>query len=143
MSNKKTEAIQAEGLDPQEVTTEVSVKENEVDMAALLEKSSSLGSLQTVVSLSPESIVLDKVGESFRGVFMGFGEMIVNDPNAEEGKRTIPSVKFLVDKKMRINGGAVLLSEIKSAGVTVGTPLEVTYTEKKGNVKIYSITLLG
>jgi hypothetical protein len=143
MSNKKTEAIQAEGLDPQEVTTEVSVKENEVDMAALLEKSSSLGSLQTVVSLSPESIVLDKVGESFRGVFMGFGEMIVNDPSTEEGKRTIPSVKFLVDKKMRINGGAVLLSEIKSAGVTVGTPLEVTYTEKKGNVKIYSITLLG
>jgi hypothetical protein len=44
---------------------------------------------------------------------------------------------------MCINGGTVLVSELHNANVKPGTPLEVTYTEKKGNVKIYRITLLG
>jgi hypothetical protein len=149
MSNKKTEAVATEEVTPSEntqvteTTQEVSTPANALDIQALLEKSSGLDKLETVVSLSPESITLEKVGESFRGIFMGFGEMTVNDPNVEEGKRTIPSAKFLIDKKMCINGGAVLVSELKNAGVKEGTPLEVTYTEKRGNVKIYRITLLG
>lgn len=114
-----------------------------LDIEALLEKSSELNKLETIVSLSPESITLEKVGESFRGLFMGYGEMVVNDPADANGKRTLSCVKFLIDKKMCINAGAVLVSECKNANVKVGTPLEVTYTEKKGNVKIYRITLLG
>lgn len=142
MSNTKKENTQAEVLDSQ--TTEQSiatVQPNSIE--ALLEKSAQLENLQEVVSLSPESIVLEKVGESFRGLFMGYGEMTVNDQNTEEGKRTLACAKFLIDKKMRINGGAVLVSELKNAAVTEGTPIQVTYTEKRGNVKIYRITLLG
>lgn len=142
MSNTKKENTQAEVLDSQ--TTEQSiatVQPNSIE--ALLEKSAQLENLQEVVSLSPESIVLEKVGESFRGLFMGYGEMTVNDQNTEEGKRTLTCAKFLIDKKMRINGGAVLVSELKNASVTEGTPIQVTYTEKRGNVKIYRITLLG
>jgi hypothetical protein len=145
MSNKKVEAVQDEVLTPQEATTEQSVAQvnQNFDIEAMLEKSAQLDKLDTVVSLSPESITLEKVGESFRGIFMGFGEMTINDQNNDEGKRTISCAKFLIDKKMRINGGAVLVSEIKNAAVKEGTPLLVEYTEKKGNVKIYRISLLG
>jgi hypothetical protein len=42
-----------------------------------------------------------------------------------------------------IDAGVVLVNEIDRSGINVGTPVEVTYTSKKGNVKIYSLTLLG
>lgn len=152
MSKTKKGVEVAEVTTPQ--TQEVQVQSNAtvevvdvnnfdgLDIEALLEKSTSLNKLETIVSLSPESITLDKVGESFRGLFMGYGEMQVNDSATDE-KRILTCVKFLIDKKMCINAGAVLVSECRNANLKVGTPLEVTYTEKKGNVKIYRITLLG
>ena len=148
MSNKQTEGTNNEVVNPTEETNVVLHEEtNELELVEnieeLLEKSSSMEKMKTVLSLSPESITLDKVGESFRGIFVGFGEMTVNDQNEEGGKRTLPCAKFLIDKKMCINGGAVLVSEIKNAKVKIGTPLEVEYVEKKGNVKIYRIQLLA
>jgi len=148
MSNKQTEGTNNEVVNPTEETNVVLHEEtNELELVEnieeLLEKSSSMDKMKTVLSLSPESITLDKVGESFRGIFVGFGEMTVNDQNEEGGKRTLPCAKFLIDKKMCINGGAVLVSEIKNAKVKIGTPLEVEYVEKKGNVKIYRIQLLA
>jgi len=143
MSNKVNEATQAEGLNPQEENTQLVSTESIANIDELLQKSSGLNELKTVVNLSPTTITLDKVGESFRGVFVGFGTMQVNDEKEPDGKRVIDCAKFLIDKAMRINGGAVLLSELRSANVEVGTALEVKYTEKRGNVKIYSITLLG
>jgi len=148
MSNKQTEGTNNEVVNPTEETNVVLHEEtNELELVEnieeLLEKSSSMDKMKTVLSLSPESITLDKVGESFRGIFVGFGEMTVNDQNEEGGKRTLPCAKFLIDKKMCINGGAVLVSEIKNAKVKIGTPLEVEYVEKKGNVKIYRIQLLS
>ena len=50
---------------------------------------------------------------------------------------------LLVDKCIRINAGVALVSECKKAGIDKGTPLEVTFKEKKGNLKIYSLTLLA
>jgi len=155
MSNTKNVEKVTEDTTTQTTQNEVQVQSNAsteivdvnnfdgLDIEALLEKSNDLKKLDTIVSLSPESITLEKVGESFRGIFMGFGEMIVNDPKEEDGKRVLPCVKFLIDKKMCINAGAVLVSECRNASLKLGTPLEVTYTEKKGNVKIYRITLLG
>ena len=155
MSNTKNVEKVTEDTTTQTTQNEVQVQSNAsteivdvnnfdgLDIEALLEKSNDLKKLDTIVSLSPESITLEKVGESFRGIFMGIGEMIVNDPKEEDGKRVLPCVKFLIDKKMCINAGAVLVSECRNASLKLGTPLEVTYTEKKGNVKIYRITLLG
>jgi hypothetical protein len=37
----------------------------------------------------------------------------------------------------------VLVNEIKRAGIAAGTPVEVLYKEKKGNTKIYTLTLLS
>jgi hypothetical protein len=96
MSNKKQEIASAEVESTQQennqvVTTQSNavVESNSdnfdgLDIEALLEKSSSMDKMETVLSLSPESITLEKVGESFRGIFMGYGEMTVNDANAKK-----------------------------------------------------------
>lgn len=108
----------------------------------MLEASSNLSKLKTAINLSPEYIELAKVGESFRGIFWGFTEITVNDQVTGE-QRTIPAAAFLVEKTIRINAGVALVSECKKAGIDKGTPLEVTFKEKKGNLKLYSFTLLG
>jgi 3-methyladenine DNA glycosylase Tag len=108
----------------------------------MLEASANLSKLKTAINLSPEYIELTKPGENFRGIFWGFTEITVNDQVSGE-QRQIPAAAFLVDKAIRINGGVALVSECKKAGIDKGTPLEVTFKEKKGNLKIYSLTLLG
>lgn len=125
-------------------STELSTPSNSnFDISAMLEASTQLDKAETVLTLSAEAISLEKVGESFRGIFIGFGTMTVTDEKAEGGQRTIPSAKFLINKQVRINGGVVLVNELKNANVVEGTKLEVTYTKKDGNVKIYSISLLN
>jgi len=108
----------------------------------MLEASSNLSKLKTAINLSPEYIELAKVGESFRGIFWGFTEITVNDQVTGE-QRTIPAAAFLVEKTIRINAGVALVSECKKAGIDKGTPLEVTFKEKKEKLKLYSLTLLG
>lgn len=108
----------------------------------MLEASANLSKLKTAINLSPEYIELAKPGESFRGIFWGFTEITVNDQVTGE-QRQIPAAAFLVDKAIRINAGVALVNECKKAGIDKGTPLEVTFKEKKGNLKIYSLTLLG
>jgi len=108
----------------------------------MLEASANLSQLTAAINLSPEYIELVKPGESFRGIFWGFTEITVNDQVTDE-QRQIPAAAFLVDKCIRINAGVALVSECKKAGIDKGTPLEVTFKEKKGNLKIYSLTLLA
>ena len=83
----------------------------------------------------------EKVGDSFRGIFLGMSTMNVTDKQTGELKE-LDCVKFIKDGKVLINGGYVLVEEMKRAGVVVGTPLEVTYVKKDGNTKIYELTLI-
>ena len=118
---------------------------NEVTAAItpeLLEASANLTTLKVAINLSPEYIELVKAGESFRGIFWGFTEITVNDQVTGE-QRTISAAAFLVDKAIRINAGVALVGECKKSGIDKGTPVEVTFKEKKGNLKIYSLTLLA
>ena len=108
----------------------------------MLEASANLTKLKAAINLSPEYIELTKAGESFRGIFWGFTEITVNDQVTGE-QRTIPASAFLVDKAIRINAGVALVGECKKSGIDKGTPVEVTFKEKKGNLKIYSLTLLA
>lgn len=118
---------------------------NEVTAAItpeMLEASTNLAKLKVAINLSPEYIELVKPGESFRGIFWGFTEITVNDQVTGE-QRTIPAAAFLVDKAIRINAGVALVGECKKSGIDKGTPVEVIFKEKKGNLKIYSLTLLA
>lgn len=118
---------------------------NEVTAAItpeMLEASANLTKLKVAINLSPEYIELVKPGESFRGIFWGFTEITVNDQVTGE-QRTLPTAAFLIDKSIRINAGVALVGECRKSGIDKGTPVEVTFKEKKGNLKIYSLTLLA
>ncbi len=94
------------------------------------------------MDLTAEYVELAKAGESFRGVYIGLQDMNITDKQTGENKK-LKAARFLIDKKIYINAGAVLISELNRAGVPVGTPLEVTYVRKDGNTKIYSIKLIA
>jgi len=114
----------------------------DVNFQELIVKSQNLQDLNPVMNLSADYIELEKVGESFRGVYIGKQNMTIADKMTGE-QRTMEAARFLIDKQVRVNAGVVLVNELDRAAIPVGTPVEITYSEKKGNVKIYSVTLLG
>jgi hypothetical protein len=113
-----------------------------LDLNTFLAESENLDSLQEQIILTSEGISLDKVGEFFNGIFWGFSTMTVKDQVTEEIKE-IPAVQFLINKQIRINGGAALVSEFKKINPARGTKVRVTFAKKEGNLKIYSVSLLG
>jgi len=115
---------------------------SDINFQSLIAQSEKLQSLKPVINLSAEYIELEKVGESFRGIYIGKQRMQVTDQATGE-TRDIEGVRFLINKQVKINAGVVLVNEIDRSGINVGTAVEVSYTSKKGNVKIYSLTLLG
>jgi len=117
----------------------------DIDLAQFLEESTQLEDLEEKVILTASGISLDKVGESFNGIFWGFSTMTVKDnsQDANGDLREIPAVQFLINKQIRINGGTALVSEFKQIGVSRGAKVKVTYAKKEGNLKIYSVSLLG
>ena len=120
----------------------VSPVEEMANLSQMLEASSNLSKATTSFTLSTSYIELPSEGDSFRGIFAGITTIQMTDQVTGEPKDQ-EVARFLIDKQVRINGGAVLLSELKSTGVAPGTPLEVTFVEKKGKTKIYSLTLLS
>ena len=128
-----------------QVETNVDVSTiNPTDFASAMEKSDSktLKGMEVLMDLTAAYVELEKVGESFRGVYIGFQDMNITDKQTGEQKR-LKAARFLIDKKIFINAGAVLISEINRANVPLGTALEVTYVRKDGNTKIYSIKLIA
>lgn len=124
-------------------TTEVAVAQNEMpNLAALLEASHKVEKLKPTFTLTSEYIELQKPSEFFKGIYAGVTEMQVSDKQTGELK-TLACARFLINGKIYINGGAVLLSEIKRAALEIGTPVQVTFTKKEGNTKIYELALLG
>lgn len=120
----------------------VSHVEEIANLSQMLEASTNLSAATATFTLSTSYIELAAEGDSFRGIFAGITTISMTDQVTGEPKDQ-EVARFLIDKQVRINGGAVLLSELKSTGVTPGTPLEVTFVEKKGKTKIYSLTLLS
>ena len=120
----------------------VSPVEEMANLTQMLEASTALESLTPSFTLSTSYIELASEGDSFRGIYAGITTIDMTDQATGEPKSQ-EVASFLIDKQVRINGGFVLLSELKSTGVAPGTALEVTFVEKKGKTKIYSLTLLS
>ena len=114
----------------------------EVDFTALLDKSESLGKLGKVLTLTAEYMELEKPGETFRGIFVGFYDMNMTDKTTGE-QRVIQGARFLANKQVFVNAGVVLVNELKRGSTAPGTALEILYLRKEGNTKIYEISLLG
>lgn len=115
---------------------------NQEILAEAIEKSTKMEKMRKIMTLSAEYIELEKPSESFRGIYVGMQSMSITDKATGEQK-TLTAARFIINQKVFINAGAVLISELQRANIPVGTALEVTYERKEGNTKIYSITLLG
>ena len=114
----------------------------EMDFSAMVERSAKLNELKPMITLTAEYIELEKPGESFDGIFIGWQDMEITDKQTGEAK-TLKASRFLIDKQVKINAGAVLVKELERAKISVGTAVRVTYIRKEGNTKLYSLTLLG
>ena len=127
-----------------QATNEIAVAEQQLptNFAELLEASASVSKLKEIVTLTNEYIELEKPSDAFKGIFVGFIQMSVTDKATGE-IRTMSAAQFLIDKKMYINGGVNLVSQLKKSNVPSGTAVKVTYIRKDGNVKVYELTLLG
>lgn len=121
---------------------EIAQQNPSIDLAQIVAQSSKLDKLKPQLTLTASYLEFEKVGDSFRGIFLGMSTMNVTDKQSGELKE-LECVKFIKDGKVVINGGYVLVEEMKRAGVAVGTPLEVTYVKKEGNTKIYELALIG
>jgi hypothetical protein len=114
----------------------------ETDFGAMVERSANLKELKPLITLTAEYVELEKPGESFDGIFIGYQNMQITDKQTAEQKN-LNAARFLIDKQVKINAGAVLVKELERAKISVGTAVRVTYIRKEGNTKLYSLTLLG
>jgi hypothetical protein len=114
----------------------------EMDFSAMVERSANLKELKPLITLTADYIELEKPGESFDGIFIGWQDMEITDKQTGEQKN-LKASRFLIDKQVKINAGAVLVKELERAKIVVGTAVRVTYIRKEGNTKLYTLTLLG
>ena len=115
---------------------------NELDFATMVERSANMGEMKPLITLTAEYIELEKPSEFFDGIYIGMQEMNLVDKQTGEQK-TLAAARFLIEKQVKINAGAVLVAELQRAKISIGTPLRITYLRKEGNTKLYTLTLLG
>lgn len=138
-----TQSNQDLQIKDQEPTNETALQvQSTEDLSALLEASTSLKVKKPSLSLTQKYFEFAKIGEKTRGIFYGLTTITVKD-QASDDLREIKAVQWISDKQVYINGGANLVSQIERLNLQKGAALEIEYTEKSGNVKVYSISLLG
>lgn len=125
-----------------ETTVATSAFSGMENLAGLLEASENLADKKPVLQLSASYIELTKPGETFRGIFIGMQDMTVTDKSSGE-HTTKKAARFLINKAVCLNAGVSLVNEIARTALPVGTAVEVTYLKKEGNLKLYSVALLG
>ena len=128
-------------------TAEISLlSQNSNNIASLLEASTVLANLDPVLKLEKAYLELAKEGDSVRGIFYGYSTINLTDKETGEAIEK-EAVQFIIDKQIFLNSGVSMVRKFKAANLAIGTPVEVCFTEKvktqNGNVKDYSITLLG
>jgi len=119
-----------------------------IDLSAILAKASLLDQAEVSLSLKADYLELNS-GQSFRGIFMGYGTAKHKSPNEGEGLVEKVCIKLLgSDKKAYINSSILLVREFEQAGVPVGTAVQITMTGQKVmpngfKAKEYDVALLA
>ena len=136
-----------------ETTTDVALTlPDGIDLASLLAQTELLNSASVSMSLKADYLELTTAGQSFRGLFLGFGVATHKNPNAAEGENSLvekKSVKLLgADKKAWINSSILLVRDFEQAGLAIGTPVQITMTGQKTmpngfKAKEYDVALLA
>lgn len=103
-----------------------------------------LAAAKTTVTITPEPLILEKAGATWRGMFIGLSTFTKTDPKTGEIK-TLPLAHFYDGSKILFNMGAQLTRAL--ANLRTGVSVEIVLKELKANAhggktKIYSITPL-
>jgi hypothetical protein len=107
-----------------------------------LNASEKLKSKKPVLQLTAEYMELSKPGENFRGIYQGLTTISVTDKATGETIEKA-AARFIVNRKICLNAGTSLVRELKQSNLPSGTPVEVTYMKKEGNLKIYAVSILA
>ena len=144
-SNTKFQTENADSATPETLnttTTEVAVTETEshdvavvslpegTDLASIMAKAALLDQAQiAMTSIKAEYLELN-MGETFRGIFMGFGIATHKSPNENEGLVEKKCIKLIgSDKKAYINSSVLLVRDCES--LAVGSAIQITMTGQK------------
>ena len=106
--------------------------------------SEQLKTAKPTVTITPTPLIMEKVGDKFRGLYLGLRGFDKVDPKTGE-KKHLPVAHFYDGERVRFNMGAQLTRQIEV--LNVGVSVEIVLTELKpnsqgGKTKIYSITPL-
>lgn len=104
-----------------------------------------LKNAQPTVTITPTPINLDRVGDTFRGMFIGLQTFSKRDPNTGAVSE-LPVANFYDGVGIRTNMGAQLtrICAMLKPGVSVEVKLtELKRNGKGGSTKIYSVTPLN
>lgn len=116
---------------------------SEIDLKNL----ESLESLEKVVSIVPKYYEFRNQYESFRAIFLGVGEVVMND-RANPGEKKLVKTAFFINKEGNfICSSMSLVKHLELYGER-GKPYEIVYlgeetTSTKNKVKTFEIYLLA
>jgi len=110
------------------------------DITALLDQA------QPGVTITPVALIMEKDGETFRGVFLGFTTFEKVDEHTGDIK-DVQVANFFYGNKVYFNMGAQLVRQLQN--IPVGTCVQVTLDSQKarkagtGKTKIYHVDILN
>lgn len=155
--NNETAAINAapiaEQAEIQEVSTVDVTIPDDVDflpanvsesksLEAIMAASQNLNKATRILTLTNVYKEFSALGEKFRGVYFGQQMIDVKDPITKE-KVKRKAVRLINDGVIYLNAGVNLVNQFERNSIPVGTAVEIEFIEKQGNVKVYSVALLG
>jgi hypothetical protein len=111
-------------------------------LSAMLAASRSLNAAKPVLTLTNVYKEFDKIGETFRGVYYGISNITVKDQATQELVER-PAVRLINEGTVYLNAGVNLVNQFRRNNLPVGTAVQIEYIEKQGNVKVYSLAILG
>lgn len=154
--NNETAAINAAQIAEQAQIQEVSTTDvtipDDVDflpanvssksLESIMAASQNLNKATRILTLTNVYKEFSALGEKFRGVYFGQQMIDVKDPISKENVKR-KAVRLINDGVVYLNAGVNLVNQFERNSIPVGTAVEIEFIEKQGNVKVYSLALLG
>lgn len=133
--------VTSEGEILENAEIQVSASKFSASMLELLVNSSvGLDEKKATVSITGKYYEFGKAGDKVRGVFAGYKTI---EKKEIEGTKQIKCVEWVSNGEFFLNGGTILVNEIERFGVAIGQPIEIEYTGKKGQAKMFTVKLLA
>lgn len=111
-------------------------------LEAIMAASQNLNKATRILTLTNVYKEFSTLGEIFRGVYFGHVMIKVKDSITKDLVER-KAVRLINDGVIYLNAGVNLVNQFERNSIPVGTAVEIEFIEKQGNVKVYSVALLG